>query len=77
MAESLVQLRVAAEALGNQDLLDMLDLARVAPSEDGFTLETAIPLDLLEKHMAEHCKPLQPKVPLANLPPASSRLRVR
>ncbi len=62
MAETLVQLRIAAEALGNEDLLDLLDLASVAPSDEGLSVETAIPLDMLQKHMAEHCKP-RPKKP--------------
>jgi len=57
MAETIAALRDAAEAEGNEEALDLLDLARIAPTEEGFTMETGMPLEMLEKQMAENCKP--------------------
>lgn len=45
--------RLNAAHDGNQSLAEVLDFARVHPSNDGFQLEVALPLAFLQKHLAE------------------------
>lgn len=51
MGAALSVARLRAEAEG-QNVAEFLDLARVRPQGDQFTLELALPLPLLEKHLA-------------------------
>lgn len=44
--------RLKAQADGDQNVSEFLELARVAPDGDQFKLEMALPLALLEKHLA-------------------------
>lgn len=63
MAKRFADLRALAERQGNQELVDMLDLGSITPTDEGFSVETTMPLDLLEKHMQNNCKaPEKPSV---------------
>jgi hypothetical protein len=44
--------RLQAQAEGEKDLVEFLDLARVNPDDGQFRLEMAIPLELMEKHLS-------------------------
>jgi hypothetical protein len=44
--------RLKAQADGDQNVAEFLELARVVPDGDQFKLEMALPLALLEKHLA-------------------------
>lgn len=44
--------RLQAQAQGEKDLVEFLDLAKVNPDDGQFRLEMAIPLELLEKHLS-------------------------
>lgn len=49
--------RVLARNQEEQDLAEILELARVSPRGDAFDLELALPSDLLLKHFASECAP--------------------
>lgn len=57
--------RLKAQAEGDQNVSEFLELARVAPDGDQFKLEMALPLALLEKHLA-WCRD-------SNIPPPGQR----
>lgn len=43
--------RIAARREGNDDLLELLDLARVSPRGNEFQVEVVLPLELMRKHL--------------------------
>jgi hypothetical protein len=43
--------RVQAQANGERELVELMDLARVVPEQGRFRLEMALPLEVLEKHL--------------------------
>ena len=55
VASALSVARFGAKLSDNQDLVDLLDLARVSASDDGFSVDAAFPLDIIAKHLAEQC----------------------
>jgi hypothetical protein len=44
--------RLQAKAQGQDELTEFLDLARVSPTDGQFQLEMALPIELLQKHLA-------------------------
>jgi hypothetical protein len=49
--------RVFARNQNEEDLAEILELARVAPRGDAFDVELALPSELLMKHIASECAP--------------------
>lgn len=48
--------RVTARAQGDDNLLELLDLARVSPSERNFRLEAALPLSVIQRQLGDCSK---------------------
>jgi len=48
--------RVKARAEGDDELVELLDLARVRPQAGRFALELALPLELLQRHLGGGCR---------------------
>lgn len=51
LGAALAVARLQAKATGEDDLVELLDLARIQPRDGRFSLELALPLSLLEKHL--------------------------
>lgn len=45
--------RLQAKAQGENDLVELMDLARVVPEDGQFRLEMGLPLEVMEKHLRE------------------------
>jgi hypothetical protein len=60
MGAALSLARLQAQAQGEHDLAELLDLARVSPQGKRFNLELALPMAFLEKHLAFCRQPWSP-----------------
>jgi hypothetical protein len=53
--------RIKAMAEGEDELVQLLEHARVQPLGDSFALELALPLALLEEHLGDACRKREPR----------------
>lgn len=71
LGAALALARLQAQTQRQDDLAELLDLARVVPFADRFSLELALPLPFLQRHLEDACPRRPAKEREAEAPPAT------